>query len=701
MPDKKIGVGIIIVFISSIIISSPAFLSAQDLESAGREVDRLEKDLGERFKRPIPKPAVITTSPEPVATEEGERFWVTRIELVGAEGVPPETFSQLLSLYENRNTSFSELERLVSKIEQEYLRLGIVAAVFIPEQEVKDGVVVINVVEAKLGKVIIQPHKFFNNKRLARYWEIIPGDLIDYSKVSRSLQRMSKNQDREAKAALAQGEKPGTTDVIVSANTRFPLHLLASFDNQGITSTGKSRIGFGARHNNFLGLDDTLVSGYNYGDHFNGSYVYHSLPLGYRGTSVMYGYSHSHSSPKKEYAPIGVNSDLKSTSVSLRQDLYNKETYLGEVYAGFHAKDKSVKTVSGTLNRDRQRIFSLGGSFVLREPGSTTTIAPEINQGVNAFGASPKDNPLASRGAEPEFTKFNLDINHMRILPLNLQGNVRFRTQLASAKLAPQEEMDLGGISSVRGYPSSDYSADCGGIVNTELLIPAFFFSEKWKLPYAKNTLKDQTTFVLFCDYGYGMRRDALSTEKRNVNMIGAGAGVRFNVYNQALLRLEWGFPVGGSRPITEAGNSQFHFSVDFQDKLPEEIARILRERLEEKIRILSERVIAEEFVIEESGFRERILGYFYQGNIFYENGDYHNARQSYVKAIDLVDYALLQAKEYVRLCMAHEKDIREDMVIAGEFLRQGMDNRAIEIWERVITDATPKKFVLNLTRRD
>ncbi|MBU1726064.1 MAG: BamA/TamA family outer membrane protein [Candidatus Omnitrophica bacterium] len=558
------------IFLAITFLFISPFAFAQNVDQATRETDLYkprDKIAEELQQAPRETPEVIPE--KPVVKKEGEKeFFVKKIELTGCESFSPQEFSSIVSKYENRNVTMSELENLSNELEREYLKRGVIAAVLIPAQEIKEEIVTLQVVEAKMGELKIPDHKYFKQSRLSYYWKLKPGETMRFDKISKSLQLMNKNPDRQVKSTLLAGEKPGTTDVMLDVKTHFPVHLTSSFDREGVVSTGRGRTGIGFRHDNLLGFDDILFGGYSFGTHFNGFYAFHSLPINSDGLSLLYGYSNSKSMPKKEFAPYGIKANSDNISLSLHQDLYKKDVYLGEAYVEFDANDKTTWLNTGTYSRDRLRIFRLGGSFVKREVGSVTSINPEISQGVDAFGASSRGNPLASRGAKSNFTKFNFGLQHKRALPFNLQVGYKLKTQVSSTKLTPQEEFSLGGIDSVRGYPAGDYLADNSVLNSVELLIPSIFIPKSWRLPYSKSTIRDDTTLVAFVDYGHGNRRGALDFETKSMDLVGVGAGLRFNLFNQVLLRLEWGFPVG-DRPLTQAGRSYFHFSVDLQEKLP------------------------------------------------------------------------------------------------------------------------------------
>lgn len=677
-----------------VLFISPLY-SQTDIERATREADRLgsEEQIEERLRRIPEKPAKERPKERPPKKEE-QKFFVKKIELVGCQSFPPQVFSSLIEQYENRQLSLSDLDALSKEIEQEYLRRGLIAAVFVLPQEVKEHTVILQVVEARMGELKIQDHKYFKKERLNYYWKIRSDEIIHYDKFLKYIQLMNKNPDRYVKASVHAGRKVGTTDVLLVPQTRFPLHFISTFDREGAVSTGRSRLGYGIRHNNFLGLDDTLITSYTSGRDFSGIYTYHSLPITSNGASLLYGYSQSEAVPSKEFTVHELKSRTKNATLSLHQDLYKEGTYLGEVFLGLDAKDKTTWINTGTFNRDRLRIFNIGGNFVRREFGSNTYASLEFSQGVDAFGASSKGNPLASRGAKSNFSRFNLGLQHKRILPLNLEVGLKFKAQVSSTKLTPQEEFSLGGIDSVRGYPAGDYLADNVVSNSLELLIPSFFIPKNWRLPYAQNVLREQTTALVFVDYGWGSRRGALPTEHESVNFLSAGTGIRLSLFNQVLLRLEWGYPLPSHRPITEKGLSRIYFSLDFQDKLPEEIERIRKLLEEENIKQWSWGLVDDELLRPGSPLRIKLYEYLYLGQVYYGQKKLAESKMFYEKILDISTSLYRQSEDYVRSCIAQEKGLREYRRLALVNYKAGKLNEAKELWQKIIDEARPKSLI-------
>jgi hemolysin activation/secretion protein len=311
-----------------------------------------------------------------------------------------------------------------------------------------------------------------------------------------------------------------------------------------------------------------------WGDHFYGVYAYHRVPITPFGTAIMYGFNYSKSMPKKDFERFELKSMVDNYSFFIHQDLFQNDEYVGEAYIGFEAKNKLVKQADLTTNRDVLRILRIGSNLTYRTRGTVTYINPEFSQGFDTFGAKQK-NFLASRSADNDFQKYKLGIRHRTPLPLGLSMSYNLLGQVAFEPLTPQEQLSLGGLDSVRGYPTGDYLADIALQSNTELLYPFFFLPKELKLPYAAGPLKDGLTGVAFFDYGYGQRRDALGNEQQRVGIASIGTGVRLRLFNQALVRLEFGFPVSSDEPTTGGTKMRTHISVTFEDRFHEEFERI------------------------------------------------------------------------------------------------------------------------------
>jgi hemolysin activation/secretion protein len=683
-----------------------AVFAQPGIDQATREVDRsMRQQVEQRFQEATPRKAPRIKDIIPEEKPEGPAFEVRTITLEGVKTFKPEDFRDIISKYEKEETTLSDLKILAKEIEREYLRKGVIAACFLPPQDIKEGAVVLRVVEAKMGQLEVKKMRYFNEDRIEYYWAIEPGEVLQYGKISRSLQFINKNPDRMAKASLHAGDKPETTDVLVEAATNFPVHITATLDHEGSPSTGKLRKGFGLVDNNLLGLDDTLILGYTGGKSFGGGYGYHRVPITNFGTMLMYGYSRSNAFPQKDYQRFEISSNSESYSAFVYQDLFQKDEYKGEFSAGLEKSSKRVVAMSsglpvgqfpaagatGTLNSDRITTATVNTTLISRGAGSYVTFKPEFAQGLNMLGARRK-NEYSSRQAENTPTRLNLTATYKKGLYKNYQASLKFRAQFASEKLTPQQQLYLGGIDSVRGYPSGDYMADTGFYSNIELLIPCNFLPEWFKVPYGERPIKDEITGVVFFDYGAGMKRGLIQGEVSNRRMAGLGAGLRIRVLNQALLRLEWGIPLDPvvNYPLTERGGNRprLHFSIDFQDDWPEEVERFTKVYGDEYLKKCAWQILDDEMRNPESPLRKKIYENLALAEKAQEMGYPKEAKRYYAAAAALGNNVFRQVETYLKENHKHLQSLRAASDEASRLFREGEYEKSKEMWQKVIEDA-------------
>ncbi|MFH1847781.1 MAG: ShlB/FhaC/HecB family hemolysin secretion/activation protein [Candidatus Omnitrophota bacterium] len=698
MKAKAINSLIRLIGVVSLFAAGPAWAGEAGLDQATRPLDVPIREQVERVPEVSPKkkPAKAPEPEKKAEEDKGPKFFVEKIVLEGCESIDIEDLKPLIEQYENKETTLSELNRLAKALERLYVQKGVIASVSLPPQEIDDKTVTIRVLESRMGALHINDLRYFSKDRIAYYWHPEPGEILFYDDIARSLQLMNKNPDREVKASLHKGDEPGTTDVTLSADTAFPLHFTASWDNEGSPYTGEFKKGTGLVHNNFLGLDDTLIVGRMFTQHgdYTGVYAYHSVPVTNFGTSIFYGHSYGKAFPAKEYEMAGIDSRSRDSSFFIHQDIFSGKDYVGEVYVGLDAKNKVTKQNGAVTNQDRLRIARLGGTYTHKGFGSVTYISPEASIGLDAFGSRPR-NDLSSRDASSKFYKLGMSLQHKRMLPLSMQGSLRLKGQVSSSKLAPQEQFYLGGANSVRGYASGDYAADHAIQANAELLIPAFFIPDSLKLPHASKTVKEDTAMVVFADYGFGNKKGHDSAEDpRQGRLASVGAGIRTKIYDQAVVKLEWGFPIGDD-PFTQRGHSRFHASISFQDDLPKTIERIEESIEENNIKLWARELINRELRNQGSALREKLYFSFFAAKRARQKGRLTKAKEYYEQSLALVDSVYQQAEIYVRKCVQQKKTIQAQNEMALEYYNSGRMQKAKEIWQETVQEGQLEPLVL------
>ena len=537
----------------------PAGSSAEVIEAKAREKAK------EKLEEKIPEAPKIEAPEAPPKKADETAVFIRRIRLRFHESVPQkeaavfvklENFRDRLAPYENRSVTFSEVTALTKELESALREKGFFAVVRVPPQDIRQGELVLEVLLSRMGDLSMEGPHYFRKRKTLSYWTLPAGQILRYDAILASVLAMNENPDREVKPLLQAGKTVGTTDVILKSEERFPLHAGYSFDNQGVKLTGRERQGFTLRHNNILTLDDIFLIGTVFGNTYGAVFLQHILPLNSRGTRFVWGVSHAQVNPKKEFKEFGINGISQTYSMSLRQKLLQNRSTLANAYIGLNFKERSTHILSVTSVWDRLRVLSFGGDLQKKDAHGLWTLNQDFY-----FGFSPHGDgfALTSRRAESNFLKYGFSFQRQQILPFGSQAHLKFQGQLSPDKLTSQEEFYLGGSTTVRGYPETDYAADQALLASGEYLVPFFAAPKSWKLPYSSKTLREQIQLIGFFDYGYGRLRDPSERESRTRRLIGVGGGFAISLRENLSARFEWGAPLG-EEPLTESGEDQFHF---------------------------------------------------------------------------------------------------------------------------------------------
>ncbi len=534
----------------------PPASSAEVIETKAREEAR--RSLLEPAEGPTERPIVETEEPVREAGPTGS-FQVREIQLLGGEPhLPPDLLEPLLASYENRPIVFDDLTALCTKLEEAFRERGYVSTVFVPPQRIENGQVQLRAVLSRMGKLHLEGSRFFSAWKTASYWKIPEGRLLRYEEIRANVLDLNENPDRQVRALLRPGSQPETTDIHLRIEDRFPVHLGLSADNQGSKLTGKYRGGWTLQHNNLLGLDDIFFAGMVAGKAFGAAYAQHLIPVSSFGTRLITSFSAAQVSPKKEFAPFGVNGVSSTLGVALHQRLIRTQTIFMEIHAGFEAKEKRTRSLSVIATRDRLRVPSVGGRLRAIDPTGVWDLKQDLSFGLPFHD---DDTSLTTRRSGSSFFKTVSSLHRSQQLVFGAKGVAQVEGQWSPDKLPPQEQFFLGGLHSVRGYPESDYGADQAIQFNLEYRILPPLIPDSWKLPWEAGSLKKQTECVVFLDYGYGRLEDPSATERSTRNLLGSGAGLNFDLSGGVKARFEWGYALG-DRPITEGGRWQFYWRI-------------------------------------------------------------------------------------------------------------------------------------------
>lgn len=537
-------------------------------------VTKQEKDI-ER-SRAIEKKAKTQATPaeqpiggEPVVEDAGPTTQVSRITVEGATLLKPEEISAITAQYEGKALTMKGMQKVANLITDEYRKKGYATSrAYVPPQTIADGVLLIKVVEGKIGDVSIEGNKHFSTSMLKNKLGLTPDGYFDYSALQNSLVYINQSADRTARATLVPGKAPGTTDVVINVEDRLPVHVGFQYDNFASRYLNRNRYSGTLEHNNLLGFDDKLLLKYQRGDDSRlvleqGRYLFpvdRTLEIGvYALTSKL--------RLGKEFTSLDARGTADIYGIFASKAVLQEDDMDVRLTGGFDYKRIRNYLAGDISSRDSVRLAKLGVDADINDPLGRNIVLPEVQMGIpDLFGGMPKKNYfMASRsGAGGDFTKGLLTYYRLQELPWETSLLWKNYGQFTNNKLVASEQFQIGGPASVRGYPVAEHSGDCGFYTSPELSLPLYGLNKEAKVPFSDATIYDTSRVVLFYDWGHAQYNDTVvAGEKKKQTLRGYGFGYRFTLKDNLTFRVEVGYPLG----VTPSDGDHAHPWVEFTSK--------------------------------------------------------------------------------------------------------------------------------------
>jgi len=430
---------------------------------------------------PVGKPQPL----EPEAKETGPVLGVKGFAFEGNKVVPTAVLEGLVAPYAGRAVSAGELEELRQVISRYYVERGYInsGALLLPDFY-REGIVTFRIVEGRVDQVRMQGvgrlHPSYVEERLLR-----PDEPLNVHTLQERFQLLLTDPlFAKVNARLEPGAVPGEATLDVDITRARPWDLALYANNYQAPSTSAEAIGVTGTVRNLTGLGDYMDATLQQGQGDNAEYVWDWVVPVARGTKIRAYYDHQNSTVLQE--PLDV---LDLSSVFNAYELGVTQTLVATLRRNF---------TLGLLYTYRENSTTLLGqpfSFVLGEPTGTSKVnAMRFGQeylerwqtqalalrSTFSWGRTntQPDSVVPAAASFVPATNYvfwlgQAQFSHLILLngaSLSLRGTV----QWTNDRLVPIEQIAVGGVYSVRGYPENLLVRDKGYFGTVELRYPLY-----------------------------------------------------------------------------------------------------------------------------------------------------------------------------------------------------------------------------------
>ncbi len=408
-----------------------------------------------------------------------DRIEVRSFDLRGNTVFTHEQLQPLLARYAGRPVSYEDLEELRYALTRLYVDAGYVSSgAVLPDQEVLDGIVRIDIVEGRLVDVKVTGAEHFSPDYLRRWVLAVVDEPVNIHQLEESLQLFTSDRRvRRINAELEPTARLGESVLRLRVEDRSPFRAQAQLDNWTETSVGEAGGTVTLSYDNLFGRAQELAvySGATEGSTDVGAR--YELPIPVLGlVAEAFGEYSANSVVEAPFSQLDIESESHTYGLGLTWMVH-------ETVAERHAVQIGIdhtKTVSSLLGVDfsfvpgahngETTVTPLRFAFETRWRNASTAFAGRLrlSQGTDLLGAT--ENP--DKRPDAEFTAFLARLQLLRRVSSIGSILVRVDGQYSTRALFPSEQLVAGGHDSVRGYPESYATGDNGVIGSVEFQVP-------------------------------------------------------------------------------------------------------------------------------------------------------------------------------------------------------------------------------------
>ncbi|QGZ59441.1 ShlB/FhaC/HecB family hemolysin secretion/activation protein [Paraburkholderia acidiphila] len=512
--------------------------------------------------QPPPSNLDLTIQPPQAAPADNTKtFPVRQIEITGNTQLPTDMLHAVVAPSEGKNLTLSDLNALADKISELYHQHGFpLATAYVPAQTIENGVVRIDVAEARYGAVSLNNQSRVSDRVLNNTLAALQsGQPVSEFELERTLLLMQDIPGAMVSSTMRPGQQVGTSDLLVDVTPQQRVTGDAGVDNFGDPYSGRVR-----------GSGNLNINGpFNQGDLLDFSALT-------TGPGMTYGRMDYRYLLNGQGTTLGAT--VSGLNYHLRNDLSDLDAHGSAFVGGVVLAQPLIRNTQGNLygqieydfRRLNDNIDIIGLQNDRHTNSVTTTLAGDQldSMGVTngrialTYGVLAANNLqtdiIDQLGADTagHYVKLALSVSRLQQFTHSDALYFGFSGQTSSKNLDTSEQFYLGGPDSVRGYDVGVLSGSRGYLATIEYRHDAAF-----------QNIPGLWQFSVFVDTGWVQQYKNVFVPGPNTGQLSsAGFGVQWNGPYKLLLSASVAFPFGRTPDILSANaNTSVHCWVQLR----------------------------------------------------------------------------------------------------------------------------------------
>jgi hemolysin activation/secretion protein len=458
-------------------------------------------------------------------------FDIFEFSVDGNSVLPNNVIEKAVYSHLGEKRTIEDVEAARAALEKAYHDAGYLTVLInIPQQEVNDAVVKLEVTESKVDKLRVTGSRYFSLGKIKEgVPELAEGHTTHFPTMQKQLAALNRSPDRRITPVMKAGKAPGTMAVELKVEDQLPLHGSVSINDRYSADTKRWRNQFNLHYDNLWQMQHsinlTLITtpeDYSESTVFAGTY---SAPLDSGDYLAVYAV-HSES----DVAAVNTLNVLgKGNIVGLRyvHPLPALEGFYHTLTAGVDYKDfDQVVNLTGAQGNIASPIsylpFSVNWDGTWYSQKNMTKVGINLNTHFRNIVGQDKEFFDKRSGAKSNYAYMRANVDETWKFDNGSKLNVKLNTQLTGEPLISNEQFSIGGADTVRGYLESEVMGDKGYVANFEIHTPSIG-------PRIYDKIKDLHA-LFFVDFGEAITINPSKGQRELASLFSTGLGLRFNM---------------------------------------------------------------------------------------------------------------------------------------------------------------------------
>ena len=453
-------------------ISSAYAQTNPDAGALRQQIERQRPQVLPGEKKPL------TVLPPEYKAVPGLTVTVKQFRFTGNTLLTAEQITPALASFVDRPLDFAGLQQATAAVSDAYRAAGWLVRVYLPRQDITDGVVTLQIVESVFGMVRLEgvpPSRLTDGRAEATIAAAQQaGQALNATALDRAMLLLDDLPGVAVSGNLAPGSGQAETDLLLQLVDEPLLNGEVGLDNTGSRSTGPQRLTANAFLNSPLKMGDQLSANLVHTEGSNYARLAYALPVGHDGLRLGINASRlNYQVITPEFAAANINGNSTSSGIDAQYPLVRSRTHNLYLSAAFDNKAFDNQANSATTTQYGVRSISaglMGNQFDKWGGGGANMASMTLTAGEVDLDRSPNMTAdAATTQTHGNFSKLRYALSRQQALTADLSLYALVTGQWANKNLDSSEKFFLGGANGVRAYPSSEGGGSEGAMLNLEL----------------------------------------------------------------------------------------------------------------------------------------------------------------------------------------------------------------------------------------